>query len=256
MSPPPTRVLSYHAVAPVPGDPAERPEMGMVTPPEVLLAHIEMLRDYGYAFATAGQLAERWRGPEPPPGIAVLTFDDGWRDGLTTVTPMLKRLGIQATFYVCPEGFGSRHPQLGDAGVVVTELEAQALHAAGMELGSHTLSHRGVLELSDRDLRHEFREARRLIEALTGERCLTLAYPSGRHDPRVRRAAEDAGYRVAFACRHGPWERYAAPRVQPPTNADLEPVLRRLKLAPHAPALLSTRGDQRSSGASASQLRS
>ena len=32
----------------------------------------------------------------------VLTFDDGLRNNCTVVYPILKRLGVKATFYVCP----------------------------------------------------------------------------------------------------------------------------------------------------------
>jgi peptidoglycan/xylan/chitin deacetylase (PgdA/CDA1 family) len=166
----------------------------------------------------------------PRGGIAVLTFDDGGRDGLTTVAPLLERLGVRGTFYVCPGGFGNRSERLGEAGAIMTADEAAALHAGGMEIASHTISHRNVLELSDDDLIAEFRDSRAAVEAITGQPCLTLAYPSGRHDARVERAAVDAGYEVAFACRLGPWRRFAAPRAQPHPGDSVERLLERLLL--------------------------
>jgi len=39
--------------------------------------------------------------PLPPRAVA-LTFDDGYRDNLETVAPMLRRLGLPATFYLVP----------------------------------------------------------------------------------------------------------------------------------------------------------
>jgi peptidoglycan/xylan/chitin deacetylase (PgdA/CDA1 family) len=143
---------------------------------------------------------------------------------------VLQRLGIRATFYLCPDGFGKAFPHLGEGLATLSEDEARALHDAGMELGSHTMTHRDVLWLSDADLRREFVESREAVESITGEPCRTIAYPSGRHDARVERAARRAGYEAAFACVPGPWDRFAAPRWQGPATADPEPVARRLGL--------------------------
>ena len=46
-------------------------------------------------------------GAEPPPG-AVLTFDDGYREHLDVVAPMLRERGQTATFYVATGLNGSR----------------------------------------------------------------------------------------------------------------------------------------------------
>ncbi|HEV3229303.1 MAG TPA: polysaccharide deacetylase family protein [Solirubrobacteraceae bacterium] len=237
---PPTRVVFYHCVGQLLGD-GEVSGVGsdggaMITPPAQFEAHIELLRERGYRFVTAGELAGHWRRSAPPAGLAVLTFDDGWRDGLTTVAPVLARLGVRATFFVCPAAFGNRKPELGPSGVVMTEAEARSLHGAGMELASHSLSHPDLRELSDGDLRHELTASREAVEALTGEPCLTLAYPDGWHDRRVERAVADAGYQLAFATEHGPWRKLAVPRVQAPTIGPPEILLRRLRLSPRLPA--------------------
>ena len=203
----------------------------MFTPPEVLETHVRWLLELGYRFMTAGELAAEWRdGDEPPPGVAVLTFDDGWRDGLITATPLLEWLGIRATFYVCPNGFGKRFPRFGPEAAILTRDEARALHDAGMELGSHTFSHPDLRELSDSELEREVVESRQVVESLTGEPCLTLAYPSGLYDGRVKRAARRAGYELALDCKPAPWDRFAAPRWQPPPTTDAEAVGRKLEL--------------------------
>ena len=118
----------------------------------------------------------------------------------------------------------------------MTEDEARQLHEAGMELGSHTLSHHAVRELSDGELRHEMVASREAVEAITGEPCLTLAYPSGNHDRRVERAAADAGYQLAFATKGESWRKFAVPRVGAHPNAPPERLIQRLKLPEQAPA--------------------
>jgi peptidoglycan/xylan/chitin deacetylase (PgdA/CDA1 family) len=235
-------VIYYHRVGRlIEGGPLGAPSDGgaMITPPAHLEAHIALLRGLGYSFATAGELARHWRGRSPPRGIAVLTFDDGWRDDLTTVAPMLTRLGVRATFFICPAGFGKRFPRFGDA-VVMSEDEARALHEVGMELASHSLSHPDLRALSDSELRLELVSSREAVEALTAESCLTLAYPSGWHDRRVERATADAGYQLAFTDRHGPWRKFAVPRVHAPTIAAPETLIDRLRLPSLGPEPLSS----------------
>ena len=230
----PTRLLLYHCVGPSSNlhpDPTPA-ELGMITPSEVLERHITLLLELGYRFVTAGELAGLWRDKVPPQGLAVLTFDDGWCDGLTTVAPLLKRLGLRATFYLCPGLFGETFWRWGELGVVMSEPQARELHAAGMELGAHTLAHPDdPSALTDEELRREYAGSRDAVEAITGEPCLTFAYPSGNHDPRARRAAADAGYRLALAARPGPWERLAAPRWTPGITGSEDELARRLSLS-------------------------
>jgi len=202
-------VLAYHSI--------HDPEPGVDAPDVILsparLEHdVRVLQANGYRFVTAAELG----GEAPPPGTAVLTFDDGWRDGLTVAAPLLTRLGVRATFYLCPGLFGNHDPRMGTAGWVLTETQAHELHAAGMELGAHSMTHPDLRTLDDDALGAELADSKAAIESITGTECRTLAYPFGVHDARVRQAAGQAGFALAFAYRPGSWIALAAPRVPGP----------------------------------------
>jgi peptidoglycan/xylan/chitin deacetylase (PgdA/CDA1 family) len=204
-------VLAYHGVGDVENgaDPKR-----LIVSAEHFEAHLRFLRARGYEFRTAGELAP---AGGPRPGTAVLTFDDGWRSWLTTALPLLQRLGVRGTFFVCPGMWGAQSPYVqGEAGRLIGEDEARELHEAGMELGSHTLSHPDLRRLDDRELERELVESKRAVEALTGEPCRLFAYPYGLFDERVERAAEAAGYELAFAWLPGRWRPLAAPRLPAP----------------------------------------
>ena len=64
-------------------------------------------------------------------------------------------------------------------------------------------------------VRRVLRRGREEVEEVLGHPVTTLAYPFGRHDATVRRAAEDAGFRWAFAMAMPPRAdgRFAVPRV-------------------------------------------
>lgn len=204
-------VLAYHGVGAVTD--ADDPRR-LLTSTEHLAAHVKLLRRRGYRFVPAGELAGN--GP-PPPRTAALTFDDGWGNWLTDALPVLRELDVRATFFVCPGLLGGRHPDLaGAAGALLDEHGVRALHEAGMEVGSHTLTHRDLRGLEGSELESELRGSKLAVEALTGEPCRVLAYPYGFYDERVVRAAGEAGYELAFGWLPGPWRPLEAPRFPAP----------------------------------------
>ena len=93
--------------------------------------------------------------------------------------------------------------------------ELRDLVARGFEIGSHTVSHPHLPQLSDAELDTELLYSRLCCEDELGVPCRYLAYPYGEHDERVRAAARRAGYTAAFALHEpGPQDDpFALPRV-------------------------------------------
>jgi peptidoglycan/xylan/chitin deacetylase (PgdA/CDA1 family) len=208
--------LAYHGVNHIaPADNA----MELVMAPGHLASQVRFLQRLGYAFATAEEVAATGR-PQAR-GTAVLTFDDGWRDALTVVAPLLGGLGVRATFYVNPGVWGASHQLVtGDAGRLMSADDARALvHEAGMELGAHSMRHDDLRTLDDAALAADLADGKAAVEEVSGRPCRTLAYPFGAYDERVQRATAAAGYDLAWAWLPGPWAPLAAPRLPGPTRA-------------------------------------
>ena len=93
--------------------------------------------------------------------------------------------------------------------------ELRALAERGVEIGSHTITHPHLPDLTDGELERELAESRELIEAELDRPCRYIAYPYGEHDPRVRTAVSAAGYEAAFALGDGAQlgDRFALPRI-------------------------------------------
>jgi peptidoglycan/xylan/chitin deacetylase (PgdA/CDA1 family) len=210
-------VLAYHGVGRA--DDAADPTR-LVTSPEHLESHVRLLRRLRYRFLTAEQALDAGNGGPPPDRVAVLTFDDGFHTWLTEALPLLRRLEVPATFYVCPGWFTQgQHPDVpGDQGRLLTEAEVRELVAAGMEMGSHSNVHADLRELSDDELRTDLVASKAGVEEVTARPCRTVAYPFGLSDDREERAAAEAGYELGFVWRPGPWERFAAPRLPGPVR--------------------------------------
>jgi peptidoglycan/xylan/chitin deacetylase (PgdA/CDA1 family) len=87
-------------------------------------------------------------------------------------------------------------PDPSDAGI--REEQVRALVSAGFELGFHTRDHEPLSLVDDATLHQQLREGRSDLERIYGRPLDTIAYPHGKADARVARAARDAGYRLGF----------------------------------------------------------
>ena len=77
--------------------------------------------------------------------------------------------------------------------------DVRALVEAGMQVGFHTLRHDALDLLPDDELARALQRGRSELEAVVGEPIRTIAYPHGRADERVARAARAAGFEHGFA---------------------------------------------------------
>jgi peptidoglycan/xylan/chitin deacetylase (PgdA/CDA1 family) len=134
-----------------------------------------------------------------------------------------------------------------DAGLRAAHVR-ELLHA-GFEIGFHTREHQPLSHLTDAELAEAVTVGRRELERAGPGPLRMLAYPHGDHDSRVERAADRAGYRLAFTTHRAPItpdsRRFALGRLVAPTDAG----------GPFALALartLVTRGD---TGPRASRIR-
>lgn len=161
-----------------------------------------------------------------PARPVILTFDDGYRDCVNNTVPILKRHGFTAIFYIVAGLVGGTSRWLlkerGFELPLADWRSVERLDAAGFELGSHSMTHPRLTELSSAACREELVESRRLIEKRLGHKVVHLSYPFGRLDDRVRSLAEEAGYRSACSVRTGlsslDDDRLALARV--PVNGD------------------------------------
>jgi peptidoglycan/xylan/chitin deacetylase (PgdA/CDA1 family) len=135
------------------------------------------------------------------PGIAV-TFDDAFVSFRDVAWPLLRERGIPVTVFVPTDHAGrtNRWPDESYAGIPELPLldwdALAALAAEGVQLGSHTRSHRDLRTIVDDELRDELEGAAERIEEIT-RRPDVLAYPYGFADARVAEAARGV---YAYAC--------------------------------------------------------
>lgn len=190
-------ILMYHRVKVVaPWTPAITRRL--TVHPTVFARQMRWLKGHGYHAITQRQLFDALMCGRPLPRKPVLiTFDDGYRDNLTKASPVLARLGMPATAYVISGRISN-----GDASFL-TWRQLEMLERRGVEIGSHTVSHRELTGLSDSQALAELVRSRRALERRLGHRVPWLAYPIGAYDSRIERLARRAGYLLAVTTQWG-----------------------------------------------------
>ena len=136
-----------------------------------------------------------------------LTFDDGHESDYTQAFPILQELGLRATFFVVPT--------LVESPGFVTWTQLREMVAAGMEIGSHSLTHPFVDQLDEPGLRREFGDSKKLIEDRLGAAVRAASLPRGWEAPGMEAVLGDLGYRVFCTSRVGWWHPGDRPLLMP-----------------------------------------
>ena len=191
-------ILCYHNVAEAP---REAPFKLLYVSPDRFERQLWTLRRLGLRGVSTGEGLARLHNATSR-GCVVLTFDDGYVDTLTTAAPLLKQYGARATCYVVSDAIGTynrwdadyvreRKPLMG------REQLDQWL-AAGMEVGSHSLSHPRLHELPQDLAQHEITESRAALRNLLGVAIEHFAYPFGAFTADTVASVRRAGYSSAM----------------------------------------------------------
>lgn len=137
----------------------------------------------------------------------VLTFDDGYLDTYTTAFPLLQEYGVKAVVYVIgnPEiKTNSWDLHVMPESPLMERHHIVEMHEAGIEIGSHTLSHANLNRVTEEQAWEEISRSRILLEILLNAPVSTFAYPYGILNPKAKTMIVDAGYSLACSVSTGP----------------------------------------------------
>ncbi len=171
--------------------------------PTAFAAQLDWLRDHGYTTILPRDLAAHWdRGTPLPARPVIITFDDGSRDWLTTVRPMLKQRGMVAEFYLTLDAI--KHGNVTWDGV-------RRLAAAGNGIGAHNVHHYQLTALgpgAPLASRRRSSGPRSMMPAGSSARTSgstrdSMAYVGGGYDDKLIALVQKAGYTSARAINRG-----------------------------------------------------
>lgn len=135
-----------------------------------------------------------------PDQCVMITIDDGWKATHTLALPVLKEFAYPFTLFLYKK-------YVGIGGRSLTYDEVKEIMAAGGVIGSHSVSHKGMLQGDRGDeeyeawLEVEFKESHEFLVSQFGEYGKVLkvfAYPYGIYSNHVAEKGLAMGYEVLF----------------------------------------------------------
>lgn len=192
--------LTYHKVLPAHGN---TPKEFYTVTTDQFERHLTLLQDHGMRpLALESLLA----GSPPAGPRYLISFDDGTRDHVEQVLPILQRRTCRALFFV-PTAKLNRPGQLTDG-------QVRELAAAGQIIGSHSHEHRRLDRLRDEDIRAQLDLSLRIVADLVGAKPICFAPPGGYMNQRVETVALESGLRVIRTMRWGYNQRLDLTRLE------------------------------------------
>lgn len=139
------------------------------------------------------------------PGSLSITFDDGYKDNLSTVVPIMAELDLPFHIFLCPTFIDSKAPEF------LSRHDVAALYKLkNVTLGVHGYSHNPLTSLRPDRAQSELRSSREWLEDIIGEPVSTMSYPHGAFNDHVRQLVDNAGFSIAASSKFGP--------IQPSTD--------------------------------------
>jgi peptidoglycan/xylan/chitin deacetylase (PgdA/CDA1 family) len=202
------RVLMYHKVNDLPGNP-------LTMPVSLFDEQMDQLRELGYtAVDLDAVLAHYVEGKPLPPKAALITFDDGYHDNLDNAAGVLRKYGYPAVLFV-PIGYlDGRQPLPHDEGLAARGIlnptveweELTALEGEGIRIESHGISHRPLADLEVDEAAREIALSKLRLEEGLGRPVRAFSYVKGseaHYKPVHLSLVRQAGYDVAFTAVSG-----------------------------------------------------
>ncbi|CAN5761210.1 polysaccharide deacetylase family protein [soil metagenome] len=85
-------------------------------------------------------------------------------------------------------------------GMMMNWHEIRQIQSAGFSIGSHSVTHPSLATIKDEDsIRFEMEESANRIKAETAKSPQIFSYPVGSYDERVKKIAEETGYKASLA---------------------------------------------------------
>jgi len=211
------KVLMYHHVGPLP-DNADDTRRGLTVSAENFESQLKYLKDNNYIISTLKELYEMISRGEDVSRVIVLTFDDGYSDNFDYAWDTMQKYDVKGTFFIISGKIGQNE--------YMSEQQIKNLSSFGNEIGSHTVNHPSMENLSPDQARSELSDSKNALEELSGQSIISFCYPAGKYTDETKLIADEVGYKIAVTTQKGkpfstnePFEipRY---RINPTTNLE------------------------------------
>lgn len=192
--PPAPVCLMYHSI------PVGKATAKWDVPLDNFKQQMRLLQTYGWKTRLIAQIAE-----QTLPKTAFITFDDGYQDNYAAFEALVDNTFV-ATWFMVSGSIG--RPSDWDSNITDPKpmLDAEQIKrfvSAGMEIGSHSLTHAKLNELTSEQYHAELKDSKSMLEELIDREVSAFAYPYGLYNSAIKDAVAQAGYQRACTTQSG-----------------------------------------------------
>lgn len=184
-------------------------------PPDVFLKTMTMISERGYQTISLSRIIEYIDRDCPFPDRTLsITFDDGYESAYREAFPVLQKYGMTATVFLIMGGqVGEKNPASVSSLRGRRMLNLEQIHEmqrAGIEFGSHSLTHPNLTRLPAEQVEREVRESKIMLEHMLESEVCSFAYPYGYNTHAIREIVKKH-YSLACSGRLGLVKRSSEP---------------------------------------------
>lgn len=165
------RILMYHGVE-------ENPVDSYAVSPAEFDEQMAFLAQHYHVISLKqwiGYLRGENASPQKP---VVITFDDGFLNNYTEAYSILKKYHLPATVFVLPDRLDKAEEGPSKSRFMNWQ-QLKEMQENGIEVGSHTVSHRSLPTLTLAQVRDELLQSKAHLAQSLGQPIMFLAYPYG-----------------------------------------------------------------------------
>lgn len=135
---------------------------------------------------------------------SIITFDDAFENLIDNAIPILEEYKLPFTIFFIADYFGkipdwefpNYHTDKNEKIMTVTQMNSISKEL--LTVGSHTLSHKKLTNLSDDEINYELVESKNILEELSGSEVSTVSFPNGEYNDSIIQKCLTAGYKRTF----------------------------------------------------------
>ena len=199
----PIPILMYHSIADMPKGTVMR---SLHVPPRLFKLQMWLLKVFGFKGLSMGELQPYLEGNKTGKVVGI-TFDDGFKNNLTSALPILQKYGFTATNYIISKNIGGINHWDLDKGIpknpLMDENEVRQWINSGMEIGSHTQNHVRLAEIDIELATKEIAKSKLDLEKQFDRPIEHFCYPYGSYNDEIVTISKRAGYITATTVNRG-----------------------------------------------------
>lgn len=205
------RVLCYHHI--IPGSLPQGATTRAVIPLSEFEAQMKYLYDSGYYTASLEDIADFvYVKKKLPEKTVLITFDDGYESNYVYAFPILKKYNFKAAIFLIGSCIADKEePFEPNRLSKLSYRQIKEMFDSGLvEFGSHTFNAHeymggkpALLSMDKTQIEEDFASQARVFAKNGIPAPSAIAYPYGRYNGEVRKAAKKFGYALGFTITEG-----------------------------------------------------